>query len=229
MAGYKKKLYKKKKPAAKRAAKAPLPKVTRNLNMVTLGTGFPKKIKVLHKYSHITTGSSPFGVPVTLAWSANGLYDPYQAAPSDRPMYWNQMVNIYDHYCVIASKATFIISLTGTKVPSIAGVFVNDDLNNTTNTLKAYIEQSQGRYISINDQSGPMKCSMKFSASKYYGKNVLSNNSLQGDNSSNPTEGSFYTLYFGAMDNTSTQTFVVQVIIEYIAIWKELKDIAPST
>jgi len=67
-----------------------------------------------------------------------------------------------------------------------------------------------------------------WSAKKYFGKGVLANTDLQGTATSSPNEQSFYTLYVQSLDLSTSANHWAIVEIQYIAIWKELKDVAQS-
>jgi hypothetical protein len=204
-------------------------RVAINKPMVNMGLGFPKKLLVTHKYNDLTTGTTNTGVPQKVLWSCNGMFDPYFTGGGHQPYYFDQYSALYDHYCVIASKATIILTPTGTGVVACcAGVFINDDTTTVPTDINTLGELSQGRFRNFNNQSTPIKFTLKWSAKKTFGGNVLSNTELQGTIAANPTEQSFYTFWIGAMDQASSQTYVVQVFIEYIAIWKELKEVAQS-
>lgn len=204
------------------------PSPSKTFSTVNLGQGFPKKLIFTHKFNSLTTATSSTGTPIQVQWTANGMYDPYITGVGTQPYYFDQLTALYNHYTVIGSKVTFIVSGTGTVVPCQCGVYINDDTTNTVTTLNGLAELSQGRFKNLNNQSGPIKFSLKWSAKKMFGGNVLANDLLQGNASTNPTEQSYYTFYLGAMDQASTQTFVIQAFIEYIAVWKELKDVATS-
>lgn len=203
-------------------------KVPRNKLRINTGVGFPKTITMTHKYSqlYIASSSGPFN---TFYYTCNGMYDPNISGAGHQPLYFDQMSLLYNHYCVIGSKMTVTFPQMSTN--AIVGAFINDDTSITGSTsLESLMEQSQSRFRFIQTSSTqPTTLTLKWSAKKYFGRNPLANVDLQGTPSSNPNEQSFFTLYYGAVDKVSSiSNFSANVLLEYIAVWKELKDVDPS-
>lgn len=208
-------------------------KVRRNLknkSIVSIGQGFPKKMVVTHKYNEIFQISSTTGLVGTYQFVANGMYDPNFTGTGHQPMYFDQLSALYDHYVVIGSKATFKITpATTLTCPIAVALFNNDDTTITPTLLSSMSELPSSRFglLSVNTNR-PLKITSKWSAKKTFGKNPLANDNLEGSASANPSEQTVYTLACQSTDGATTQAVVVEVIIEYIAVWKELKDIAGS-
>jgi len=201
-----------------------------NRSMVTAGLGFPKKMQMTHKYQGSVPLAGISGAFVSWNFSANSLYDPDQTGVGHQPLYFDQMSALYDHYCVIGSKISInIIPTNGSYGSAAMGVFINDDTSVTPTSFPAAIEQSLGthRYIAYNNTK-PIRFTAKWSAKKVFGKDVLANTELQGTPSSSPTDQQFFTLWSQSIDGVTTAQFWAEVVITYIAVWKELKDVAQS-
>jgi len=107
------------------------------------------------------------------------------------------------------------------------GLFLNDDSTVTPN-IDGILENSKVKFrYNGTDGIGNYAVGMRYYTKKTFGGSIMANTTLQGDVSNNPTEQSVYSLFFKTLDNTS-QTIVVEINIEYIAVWNELKDIANS-
>lgn len=206
--------------------------VTRPRDMVTFGMGFPKKALVTHKYRDVIGLTTNTGIVASYQFSTNGMFDPNVTGVGHQPLYFDQFADLYDHYTVIASKITFkLIPVTfSTNTPLKVAFFVNDDTNTIASSVENVSEQTLGSRIQLLPPTGniPAVGTLKWSAKKTYGKGVLANNSLQGSGSSSPSEQSYFQIMIQAADGASTIACYVDYEVEYIAVWKELKDVAPS-
>lgn len=228
MAKYNKKVTKKKTLKKKRVMrkKAVIPRT-----MVSLGAGFPKKIQATHTYAKNLTLSSTLGVPTTYTFSCNGMYDPDNTAIlGNQPMFFDQLSAIYQHYCVIGSKVTLKIIPAYANQPAFGfAVYLNDDVTVSPTSLEGIREQTSGSIVYIPGGSDVMRTITKnWSASKTFGKAVLANTDLQGTITTNPNEQTHYSFFVQPLDFATSLTVYVQVTIQYIAVWKEMRDIERS-
>lgn len=193
-------------------------------------SGFPKKILVKHRYATAVGINASTGTLVSTQISCNGLYQPNVGG--HQPMYFDQLTPLYDHYCVIGSKIKVIASpdsATSITKPLVFGLYVNDDTSGYASNMQAVQEFQQGKTKVLNyNATRPVTLSARWSAKKFFSKNPLANPELQGTSSSNPTEQSFFQICAQDITQAVNATLDVWVEVEYIAIWKELKDIAQS-
>jgi len=219
-----------KKISKKNILRKPKTKVTVNKSIVSSGLGFPKKLQMTHKYNGSISLAGIAGAFVSWNFSCNGMYDPDQTGVGHQPMYFDQLTALYDHYCVIGSKAVFNIIPTNSSYGSAAmGVFINDDTTVTPTSFPTAIEQSNGthRFVAFNNTK-PISFTANWSAKRNFGAAVLANTELQGTASANPTEQQYFTVWSQSIDGVTTAQFWVEVVITYVAIWKELKELGPS-
>lgn len=198
--------------------------------IVSTGIGFPKKMLMSHKYQETISLSIPLGVVMQKYFiSCNSMYDPNATTTGHQPLYFDQMTALYDHYVVIGSK----ISVTfppPTDTNLNIGIYIDDDASNSLTSSDTVAEQTQAirRLISPN-ATFPITISKKWSARKYFGGSILANTDLQGTVSANPVEQSFYMIYAQSQAGpTAGYTYNPVVSVEYIAIWKELKEVSGS-
>jgi len=71
---------------------------------VSLGLGFPKIVKMTHRYSETIRMVSSAGVPQFQRFRANGMYDPNQTAGGHQPLFYDQMSVLYNHWKVIGAR-----------------------------------------------------------------------------------------------------------------------------
>lgn len=205
---------------------------TRNLSMVNMGKGFPRKVKFTHRYVDfqiLQTGAA--GIIGTVALACNGMFDPYLAAGGHQPYYFDQLSAIYDHYTVIGSKITVrVMSNETTAKPISVVVMVNDDATVTPTTFSALAEHPSATVSRLVPWGGNQEIVLtkSWSAKKTFGGDPLANDNLQGTFSANPTELSAYVIAVDSEPSTAQGTVTILYTIDYIAVWDELKDIAGS-
>lgn len=195
------------------------------------GVGFPKKIKMIHKYvSAPTQLNCVTGGMATHVFSCNDLYDPDVTGTGHQPLFFDQMALIYNHFTVIGSRIIIRVQTSEDPVgPSIGCLWIDDNTGTTATNLGMVAEQ--GKY-KIKNFGGPNSnpnsmWKSKWSARKYFGKGVLANNDLMGSNANSPVEQSYYKFSYNTVDATSATVYITAEI-QYITIWKERKEIAQS-
>lgn len=209
---------------------AKVPKTVRQNVAVTAGLGFPKRMTMTHKYCEkLTLNTGAGGIITYYNFNANSVYDPNSTGTGHQPMYFDQLMAIYDHYCVIGSKITVKVVKTDSAVaaPSTWGIYINDDSTGAAD-LKAALEQTSGKHKVITVSEPRCILTHKWSAKKAFGGSVLANTELQGTASANPTEYQCYTLWVDSSTSATQTTHEIDVEIEYIVVYKELKDIGSS-
>lgn len=202
-------------------------------NMVNLGQGFPKMVTQTMRYSELVTLNVTTGTPSTYRYSCNGLYDPNITGGGQQPLFFDQMTPLYNHYCVIGSKIRVrwapLDNTSAGALPITFCGFINDDTSQSSNdpTIQAMYQSAKSQLHSAV-WTKPIDMTLKWSAKKYFGKDVLANTELQGTSSSNPTEQSYFNFTINTMDGASSCAGKMFVFIEYIVVWKEPKDITAS-
>lgn len=185
--------------------------------------------KFKHKYVE-TIDLTDTGGAQNYQYSCNGMYDPNITGVGHQPMYFDQCTALYNHYTVIGSKIKWTVIPAGTTVqePYRIITWINDD-STTTGNVNALAENKFAKVRLCTGGVNPSKITLtqKWSAKKFFG-NVMANDQLKGDSSTNPAEQSYFQVTFRSMDGVSTVQIWLQVEIEYIAIWRELREIAGS-
>lgn len=194
----------------------------------TLGLGMPKMMKITHKYVE-TVQLLSTGTVATYRFRANGMYDPNQTGGGHQPLYFDQIGALYNHYTIIGSKITVrFVPTTSSAVPQHIGINLNDDTTALTN-FNDISEQTQSRIQAIAyTPEKPVTLTAKYSAKKMYGGSVLANADLRCTTTSDSSEQAYFTLYSFPLDGSSSVGCYLVVTIEYIALWREIKDIAGS-
>lgn len=191
--------------------------------------GFPKELRMKHRYCSTGTLSFTSGLLNTYQFRCNGMFDPDHTGTGHQPLYFDQLTAIYDHFIVRNSKITLRAACPTTNaVPVSVGIFINDDTTVTPSTLQNCAEISSSVYKTLNTTCSEVVLSKKWSCVEAFGPASLNDPELQGSASADPTEQQLFTIFGGACDSTTTSRIDFIVTVEYDAIWTELKDIASS-
>lgn len=210
---------------------APKSKTKANLSRTTLSrvprsVGFPKQLRVKHRYVEGVNLVSTSGSLALQNFRCNGLFDPNQTGGGHQPMYYDNLTPLYNHYVVMASKITVHFAAVFNSNPvACVGIFINNDTTTTPANYEACAEQSTASYTLMAGASDEIVTRSKsWSASENWGGSILANTTLQGTDGADPSEQQFYTIWhapFGA----ESGTVACLVTIEYDCVWRELKDL----
>lgn len=165
--------------------------------------------------------------------SCNSLFDPDRTATGFQPLYFDQLISIYDHYTVISAtiKVSFIDSVgaLNADVPLLMTIHQDDDAASSGPT--PYFDKMRPEAVTTVCQNGaPATLWAKWSAAKTFGPGTLANNSLQGNAAASPSEESFFTVTFQDTSASPGTSTVVKFLFEvtYTAVFQELKSITGS-
>lgn len=193
-------------------------------------TGFPKQLRIRHRYVDNITLVSTTGALASQSFRCNGMFDPDYTSTGHQPLYFDQLSAIYNHFTVLNSKITVkFYTVTSAVVPMSVAMFINDDATVTPSGPAAQAEQSSARFGMVpGGANQQLTLTSKWSATQAFGPGALSDPNLQGNSAGDPTEQQLWSIQARSADLASTQTLYAQVLIEYDAVWQELKDIAGS-
>lgn len=168
----------------------------------------------------VTTGRGVY------TFSANGLYDPNITGTGHQPLYFDQLMALYNHYTVIRSRIE--VRPFGLGVTSVLGsVYIDDDTSQTAEAETAAERPGAVSQVWTTNATGSMILSKDWSAYQIFGPNVQNNSLFRGSSSSNPTEQSYFALsFFDPSLSSFTQSIFVQ--ITFTAVFSEQKTIAQS-
>lgn len=231
-----KRVFKTPRRSVKRARFAAIAKPRRSVKM---GKGFPAKITFTHKYVETVTLATPtFAGYSVYRFVANDLFKPNDISTGHKPLGFNQMGALYNHFTVIGSKIRVKACRVRQNTDNSGDVmqvalYLDDDATAPVN-YQTMLEQNrvkswvlgEANSEGASDKSILMTCN--FSARKQFGKGSLNNSRLLGNTTGPPVEKSYYVI--AATSQTIVpQTILLQVEISYIAVWTEVKDITGSS
>lgn len=161
-------------------------------------------------------------------YSCNGLYDPNVSGTGHQPMYFDQLMAVYDHYTVLKSRLKLTVVGTG-NYPVITSLGQDDDT--TLNVASAYETWERPTYRTkvVNTFVEQDKPSWSFwDAKKVFGGDPQAQDSLQGNSGANPSEQTYFVVYMDGGITGASGTVTILVEIDYSVVWDELKSMAGS-
>lgn len=171
-------------------------------------------------------------------FSCNSLYDPNVTGIGHQPRAFDQLMTFFDHYVVLGSKiiVTPMKADTANTVPGYFGILVSDDgATVASHTLQDIMEtrlnkSSRTKMAGFNyDMARPARSvSAKFSARRFFHKNVKGDDIFRGSASSSPAEQAYFEIYHSSVSGNDPDPCVFLVQIEYIALFTERKIIPVS-
>lgn len=206
-------------------------KNTTERKSISLGTGFPERVVMTHKYSQAFSWTASTGSLSTYQFGCNNLVQPNitQSGTGHQPYLFDQMAALYNQYTVIGSKISFTVSPRQTAEDSFRiCAYIEDDTSITPTNLNTLVEQSRSQVKYFAPDAQAVKTvSAKWSAKRAFGGSVLANNDLAATSAGSPNLQQFFTLGIQG-DGVATIDVHVMANIEYITIWAEKKIIAGS-
>lgn len=217
-------------------------KIVKYRRSLPLG-GFPNKHTVRLKYCDFITlnaTSSGSAVPLIYHFRANSLYDPDLTSSGHQPRGYDELSQIYDHFCVIGSKIKVSFENDKDHVQQ-AGQYcflMLQDTNNTPTSLIDILEESNKNKVAYKQRnsvsSRNIVLTKKFSPYKMFGlsrkDSLLNNIALNCRTNTNPAEDATFTLGIACASTTTTDPppVIARVEIEYLAVFTEKRPMSMS-
>lgn len=160
-------------------------------------------------------------------FSCNGLYDPDISGSGHQPLYFDQLMAMYDQYVVVASKIT--VTPVVSSVSLLCGVSIEDDT--TSNLFNLEVEKGTSKYRAygpISAGGSPQIGVTQFwNQAKTFGQGAMMGAQLSGTSAANPTEQSYFHITLKD-PGAGSVTVHLQVLVEYTTDWIELKTMTGS-
>ena len=163
------------------------------------------------------------GLASHVVFSANGLYNPNITLTGHQPRGFDQLMTMYDHYVVIASKITTWACLrNGNTAPQMMAITVLD--RSTTSSLPDDIMERtlvQTDMLALNG-SPRVKLDLGLNPNKFLGRSdPLSDPELKGSSSANPTEQAFFHVSCFPIQGVDAGIVDIHAQLEYTAVFIE--------
>lgn len=190
----------------------------------------PNKLYTRLRYGTSTSLSTAASSIDSFIMSANGLYDPEDPIGGHQPRGFDQLMTMYDHYTVVASKINVTFRTSGdsgtASLPITAWIILSDDNTSFASSSDIY-ESSKLRYSVMahpEGNRGVVQLSKKFNAKQFFTKSkVLDDDNLRGDANNNPGEGAFFHIGMDSFTQLTTATVDCLIVVDYVAVLSEPK------
>lgn len=168
-------------------------------------------------------------------FTANGLYDPDITGTGNQPRGFDQIMAAYQKYTVVGSK----ISITQTTAVTGGNGYLYLTHSRQTNPMsaepltEAAFENSSivKKPLILADNSGNMrkvKVTGQVGCKKFFKQNIMQEDDYSGSASANPTEQSYWTVYYQHVNGSDPDSMHFLVEIEYIAVFRDPAQIGQS-
>lgn len=207
-------------------------RIPRSVNMGP--DGMPKMLTIVHRYvcepGRLITVPTAGGIGI-YQFSTNSLNDPDTTGAGHQPYYYDQLLALYNHWCVTESECIVTGFAPGLAVTMLQwGVYIEDDTTVTPSNVGAMETITSKHHTTATSSGESKKLKLKWNARAAFGGNPMSDSELQGASGANPTEQQYFTLF--VMDQTAlavaTFPWYFSVEIRYKTVWSELKNIGAS-
>lgn len=190
----------------------------------------PAMFQNVMSYSDIDTLTLTLGAVNTAKYVTNSLYDPNYTGTGTQPMYFDQLIAIYDHYTVVSSYIEVtILGRTTTPNQLIQVLYVDDDATVSTGSIQNYVMRPGARVATYDSTvTTPPVMRIGWSAVKTWGNPTPWNDAeIQGNSAASPIENSYFVV---ALEDRTIQTvtYSIHVKMTFNVVWDELKTITPS-
>lgn len=173
--------------------------------------------------TYVTTygATAAIGSIASRIYSANGLFDPDISGVGHQPMYFDQLMAIYDHYTVFRSRIKVEFVASGNT--ALVVLYIDDDTSIATSSEQAAEQVTAQHKVSLTTAARPTVFTRTWDAKEFFGGDIFDNDNLQGTAAANPTEQSYFILLWSALDTGVSAGGYINVTIEYDAVFDELK------
>jgi len=188
----------------------------------------PQSLTVKLKYAEAISLNPGVAAFSNYIWRANDLYDPNYTGGGHQPRGFDQWMVFYNHFTVIGSKFTVILSNKGTAITD--EMFCALKLSATTSTFSAQTDFMEDKFSrwAILDTTSPgriRRLVATFSSKNFFARPnaaLINTTPYRGNDAASPTEDVNYILSVSALDTANDPTGCdCRVFINYTAVFTE--------
>lgn len=220
--------------------KTKTPKKTRrrrykkNASMYALSkpSPLPQSYKFMTRYvaTEVEINPGVGGLPASYVWSMNGLYDPDITSGGHQVIGFDEIMPLYDHYCVIGSRIR--VNATNTDTVTAQDIALQlKDVSTISTDFQGVLENGNAKWTTLSPLGtggSTRSLTVECSPTKFFTAKVMQDDKYKGTVSSNPSDQVYCHMIVNPIVASDTSAVVCTVEIEYIAILSEPKQIARS-
>lgn len=229
--------------ARKRRMRRAKTRVPRGLALVPLnqrpghkGHPFGKQFytKLRYNEAHTFSAGGAANFASSYEMNLNSLYDPNESGVGHQPMGFDQLMNIYEKYTVVAAKIT-VAFLPDTTVPSVCGLRLKDGNTLSLVDKKKLIENGDSKWAyasTANGGNNRIILSKNVNVKKFFGqKAIVGDEKFTMSKTAEPADDDSVVAELWVAPISASDTHgrcVVDINIEYTAVFTEPIDLPLS-
>jgi len=179
--------------------------------------------------------TSTSGVPSGYVFSANGLFDPNITGTGHQPVGFDQLMQYYEQYTVVASKATVDLLNSNTTAISRCVLYLSPDaaiLTDPNRVIENGLCVTKVAYPNVTWNS-VAQLNLDCNIAEYFGRTntlreLLNDTSLFGTAAANPIEQVYYVMSAWDPFGTNTLGYFANITIEYDVVFWEPRKLVES-
>lgn len=166
---------------------------------------------------------------------ANSVYDPLYAVGGLQPMYYDELANLYQRYCVLSSscQVTFVNAVASGEPGFIkVGMYPLGDTTSPANITEA-TERDNCKYAQLGPNTGDqgivqMKSYCKNSSIVGKARDENTDDILSADTASNPIRQVYWHIWNGTLDGISNTNIYVDITVTYYVKFYDRRSVGQS-
>lgn len=192
--------------------------------MRSLPMGFPSRMQGTLRYCDSVALAGSASSTTSYVYSANGLFDPDITSTGHQPLFFDPMMQLYNHYTVQRARIQVIANSTVGSVPTRAGLMISGDTSVSTD-FRVNLENGQVSTVVLESKQqfgSAARLFREVDIAKFQGVvNVLDDPDLRGAANANPAEQTYFHLLLWNPETVAVPGVQFDVAIEYDVVFQE--------
>lgn len=192
--------------------------------------GDKKLFKTRYVETQVSIDPGLAGFPASVVYNVMSLYDPNFSGTGHQPIGFDQIMPLYQHYTVIGVRARVTLTNMDTSYAQTCILHIQPGGSPITN-IPEIIENGRNRYVvlpPLGTGGSTKTMTMNFSARKFFGRKVLSDDIFRGTATTSPPEGAYLHVTVAPQNANDTTAVRATIHLEFISILTEPKVLASS-
>ncbi len=198
------------------------------------------------RYAFTTQMNPSSGGTAMLNVKANDLYQPSTGTGAHQPMGFDQIMQLYERFCVVGSKISVAFMTNQSERSAIVGIALRNSTtaesvqdNTAGQTNEGLLERNRTKWTYTAPQAqgaSIARVSQKFGLKKFFHLRSINDNvgnardegSAWGLANASPTQLAFYNIFAAAFSDYHDIDLTVRVVVEYTAVFQGRKLLGQS-
>lgn len=195
------------------------------MSIKSLPMGFPPRMRGTIRYHDCVALAGGASTTTSYVVSANGVYDPDITGTGHQPLFFDPMMQIYNHYTVRGARIKVIANSTTGAIDGIrAGLMVSGDTSVSTD-FRVNVENGQIQYACLESKQvfgSACDLAMSVDIARFQGvKDVLDDPDLRGASNANPAEQTYFHMLCWNPQSAAVPSMSFDFTIDYDVVYQE--------